>query len=62
MTAKNPGKPRALVQVWRAEPGKWLFDCRRCHEQLFERTWEGSYKDAREHADRHTGVGFARKG
>jgi hypothetical protein len=54
--------PKPLVQVWRAEHGKWLYDCRRCHEQLFDRTWPAIYKDAREHAASHTGVGFSRKG
>jgi hypothetical protein len=52
--------PKPLVQVWRAEPGKWLYDCHRCREQMFERTWHGIYHDAREHAATHIGVGFSK--
>lgn len=54
--------PKPLVQVYRAEPGKWLYGCRRCHEQLFDRTWPAVYKDARQHAAGHNGVGFTRTG
>lgn len=53
--------PKPLVQVYRAEPGKWLYDCNRCHLEQFDRTWRATYLDAREHAATHSGVGFSRR-
>jgi hypothetical protein len=46
------------VSVWKAEKD-WVWDCVRCHHSGSRSDWRESYRLGREHANTHTGVGFA---
>lgn len=50
-------RPKPLVQVYKVQ-GEWRRDCRRCHNTTWDQHWSEIIRDANEHAEKHTGVGF----